>query len=236
MKTAGLIGGLSWESTALYYRLLNQGVKKHLGGLHSARILLNSLDFAEIEQMQAAGLWHEAAIELGQAALRLERIGADCILICSNTMHKVADEVESLLNVPLLHIADATGAPMQKNGITTAGLIGTRFTMEEDFYRGRLTRLLNLDCIVPQPDDRQIIDRVIFSELCRGIIKDDSRAQYRRIVNTLADRGAEAVILGCTEIGLLITAADCQVPLYDTTELHVEQALHFMLRDKLSTH
>jgi aspartate racemase len=148
----------------------------------------------------------------------------------------VADEVESLLNVPLLHIADATGAPMQKNGITTAGLIGTRFTMEEDFYRGRLTSRFNLDCIVPEPDDRQIIDRVIFSELCRGIIKDDSRAQYRRIVNTLADRGAEAVILGCTEIGLLITAADCQVPLYDTTELHVEQALHFMLRDKLSTH
>jgi aspartate racemase len=233
MKTAGLIGGLSWESTALYYRLLNQGVKKHLGGLHSARILLNSLDFAEIEQMQAADLWHEAAIELGQAALRLERIGADCILICSNTMHKVADEVQELVGVPLLHIADGTGARIQRDGLRTVGLIGTRFTMEEDFYIERLTGRYDLDVIVPGPDDRQIVDRVIFSELCRGIIKDDSRAQYQSIVDTLADRGAEAVILGCTEIGMLLTPADCNLPLYDTTELHVANALDFMLSDEL---
>jgi aspartate racemase len=234
MKTAGLIGGLSWESTTLYYRLLNQGVKKHLGGLHSARILLNSLDFAEIEQMQAADLWHEAAIELGQAALRLERIGADCILICSNTMHKVADEVQELVGVPLLHIADGTGARIQRDGLRTVGLIGTRFTMEEDFYIERLTGRYDLDVIVPGPDDRQIVDRVIFSELCRGIIKDDSRAQYQSIVDTLADRGAEAVILGCTEIGMLLTPADCNLPLYDTTELHVAQALDFMLSDELN--
>jgi aspartate racemase len=235
MKTAGLIGGLSWESTALYYRLLNQGVKKHLGGLHSARILLNSLDFAEIEQMQAAGLWHEAAIELGQAALRLERIGADCILICSNTMHKVADEVQELVGVPLLHIADGTGKRVQADGIGRVGLIGTRFTMEEEFYTAILTNRYDLDVIVPGPDDRQIVDRVIFSELCRGIIKDDSRAQYQSIVDTLADRGAEAVILGCTEIGMLLTPADCNLPLYDTTELHVANALDFMLSDELKS-
>lgn len=236
MKTAGLIGGLSWESTALYYRLLNQGLKKHLGGLHSARILLNSLDFAEIEQMQAAGLWHEAAIELGQAALRLERIGADCILICSNTMHKVADEVQELVGVPFLHIADGTGARIQRDGLRNVGLIGTRFTMEEDFYIERLTSRFGLTIIVPGHDDRQIVDHTIFSELCRGIITDDSRTQYQRIVGDLAKRGAEAVILGCTEIGMLITPADCPISLYDTTELHVATALNFMLSDELGIH
>jgi aspartate racemase len=236
MKTAGLIGGLSWESTALYYRLLNQGVKKHLGGLHSARILLNSLDFAEIEQMQAADLWHEAAIELGQAALRLERIGADCILICSNTMHKVADEVQALARCAAAAYRrcyrrpHATRRPHAPCGTDRHPLYHGRGFLQRTAHRP----LSILIVIVPGPDDRQIVDRVIFSELCRGIIKDDSRAQYRRIVDTLADRGAEAVILGCTEIGLLLTPADCHLPLYDTTELHVAQALDFMLSDELN--
>ncbi len=229
MKTLGLIGGMSWESTATYYRLLNEGVKERCGSLHSARILLYSVNFAEVEEMQAQGRWEDAAQMLGDIAVRLQTAGADYIMICTNTMHKVAPAVEARLSVPLLHIGDATGERVVADNIRTVGLLGTRFTMEHDFYRGRLQGKYGLTVLVPEKDDRTIVDRVIFQELCRGVISEGSRRHYRRIVGELAEKGAQAVILGCTEISLLLSPDNSRVLLYDTTALHASQGVAALL-------
>jgi aspartate racemase len=229
MKTVGLIGGMSWESTATYYRLINQGVRERCGGLHSAKLLLYSVDFAEIEEMQSAGRWYEAGQLLAEAAARLEKGGADLLLICTNTMHKVADQVAAAVTLPLLHIAEATGERIARDGLEAIGLLGTRFTMEEDFYRSVLENQFGLRVVVPAAEDRRLIDKVIFDELCRGIIADESRKKYLRIVDSLAAQGCAAVILGCTEIALLIGPRDTDLPLYDTTEIHAQQAVAMML-------
>ena len=228
MKTIGLIGGMSWESTATYYRLFNEGIKKKYGGFHSAKILLYSIDFAEIEELQSAGRWEEAGLLLSDAACRLERAGADCLLICTNTMHKVADQVAASIRVPLLHIADATAECIVADGLKTVGLLGTRFTMEEDFYRQRLERRYGLKVLVPNEADRRIVHDVIFTELCLGRIVEKSRAEYKRIAENLARHGAEAIILGCTEISLLLRSEDTGVVLYDTAALHVQRGIREM--------
>ncbi len=228
MKTIGLIGGMSWESTATYYRLLNEGIKKIYGGFHSAKILLYSIDFAEIEALQSAARWEEAGLLLSDAACRLERAGADCLLICTNTMHKVADQVAASIRVPLLHIADATAECIVADGLKTVGLLGTRFTMEEDFYRQRLEKRYGLKVLVPDEADRGIVHEVIFSELCLGKIVGKSRAEYKRIAENLARRGAEAIILGCTEIALLLRSEDTGILLYDTAALHVQRGIREM--------
>ncbi len=220
---------MSWESTAAYYRLLNEGVKEHCGSLHSARILLYSVNFAEVEEMQSQGRWDDAAKMLGDIAVRLQTAGADFIMICTNTMHKVASPIEARLSVPLLHIADATGERVVADKIRTVGLLGTRFTMEDDFYRGRLQEKFGLTVLVPEKDDRAIVDRVIFQELCRGVIAEGSRTNYQRIVCELTEKGAEAVILGCTEISLLLSPDDSAVLLYDTTALHAQQGVKVLL-------
>jgi aspartate racemase len=229
MKLIGLIGGMSWESSAEYYRLINQQVRARLGGQHSARLLLYSVDFAEIERLQQAGRWDEAGALIADAAVRLARAGADFLLLCTNTMHKVAAQVEAASGLPLLHIADATGRSVREAGLRRVGLLGTRFTMEEDFYVGRLRSAFGLEVIVPPMVDRVIVHRVIFDELCQGELRDASRNEYLRIIAALAADGAEGVILGCTEIPLLVRPADSALPLFDTTRLHagwaVEQAL-----------
>ncbi|QGW63482.1 amino acid racemase [Lysobacter soli] len=224
MKTLGLIGGMSWESTVPYYRTINQTVKEQLGGLHSARLLLYSVDFAEIEKLQHAGDWEAAGAVLADAARSLKGGGAQLLVICTNTMHKVADAVEAASGLPLLHIADATGDAIRARGITRIGLLGTRFTMEQDFYRRRLSEGHGLDVLVPEPDERDLVHRVIYDELCQGVIRDESRAQYRRVMDGLVARGAQGIILGCTEIGLLVGEDDASVPLFDTTALHARAA------------
>lgn len=229
MKTIGLIGGMSWESTATYYRLLNEEVRRQVGGLHSAKILLYSVDFAEIEMMQTEGRWSEAAILIGEAALRLEKAGADFLMICTNTMHKVVDQVEGYISIPLLHIADATGEKIVEDKLRTVGLLGTRFTMEEPFYKGRLEQAYGLRVLVPNAADRAIIDHIIFQELCLGIIREGSRTEYQRIARNLAEQGAEAVILGCTEISLLIRLEDTDLFFYDTTAIHSFRGVKEML-------
>lgn len=229
MKTIGLIGGMSWESTATYYRLLNEEVRRQVGGLHSAKILLYSVDFAEIEMMQTEGRWSEAAILIGEAALRLEKAGADFLMICTNTMHKVVDQVEGYISIPLLHIADATGEKIVEDKLRTVGLLGTRFTMEEPFYKGRLEQAYGLRVLVPNAADRAIIDHIIFQELCLGIIREGSRTEYQRIAKNLAEQGAEAVILGCTEISLLIRLEDTDLFFYDTTAIHSFRGVKEML-------
>ena len=225
MKTIGLIGGMSWESTATYYRLINEGVKKVYGGFHSAKILLYSVDFAEIETLQVAGKWDEAGSLLADAACRLEQAGADCMMICTNTMHKVADQVAASIGVPLLHIADATADRIVEDRVQTVGLLGTSFTMEQSFYRGRLEDRYGLQVIIPEESERKIVHEVIFSELCFGEIVEKSRTSYLSIAENLARRGAEAIILGCTEISLLLRAQDTDLRLYDTTALHAERAV-----------
>ena len=225
MKTIGMIGGMSWESTATYYRLVNEGVKKELGGFHSAKILLYSVDFAEIEEMQMSGRWSDAGRCLADAAQRLEQAGADCMMICTNTMHKVAEQVTDSIGVPLLHIADATAQRIVSDGISSVGLLGTAFTMEETFYRNRLENDYGLHVLIPEETDRTIVHNVIFNELCLGSVVERSRTEYKRIVADLYERGAEAIILGCTEISLLLTEQDTQIPLYDTTALHAEAAV-----------
>ncbi len=225
MKTIGLIGGMSWESTATYYRLINEGVKKVYGGFHSAKILLYSVDFAEIETLQVAGKWDEAGSLLADAACRLEQAGADCMMICTNTMHKVADQVAASIGVPLLHIADATADRIVEDRVQTVGLLGTSFTMEQSFYRGRLEDRYGLQVIIPEESERKIVHEVIFSELCLGEIVEKSRTSYLSIAENLARRGAEAIILGCTEISLLLRAQDTDLRLYDTTALHAERAV-----------
>ena len=230
MKTIGLIGGMSWESTANYYRDINERVKQRLGGLHSARILLYSVDFQEIERLQHQGRWDEAGEQLGDIARRLEGAGADVVALCTNTMHKVAPAIEAALRVPFLHIADPTAQAVKQAGIGRIGLLGTRFTMEEDFYRGRLVQRHGLDVIVPDPAERETIHRVIYDELCLGKVEERSRRAYREIIAHLVERGAEGVILGCTEIAMLVSPADSPVPLFDTTQLHAVSEVDFALQ------
>ncbi len=224
MLTIGLLGGMSWESSAEYYRLANEIVRDRLGGLHSARCVLYSMDFASIEAMQRAGRWDEAAEALAAAARSVEAAGADLLVLCTNTMHKVADEIQHAVTIPLLHLADTTAAAVLRAGITTVGLLGTAFTMEQDFYRARLAGH-GLQVLVPGPEDRALVHRVIYDELCLGVVTDDSRQAYRQVMGRLVGRGAEGVVLGCTEIELLIRDGDSDVPLFATTRLHIEAAV-----------
>lgn len=230
MKTIGVIGGMSWESTVSYYQLLNKAVNQAKGGFHSAKLILNSVDFAEIEQLQRDGEWDKTAVILGEAAQSLERAGADFILIATNTMHIVASQVEEAVNVSLIHIADATGAQLVKQGITKVGLLGTAFTMEQTFYKQRLTDKFGIEVIVPNGVQRKLVHNIIYDELCKGQISSRSRNDYQSIIEELSENGAQGVILGCTEIGLLIKQEDTNVPLFDTTNLHVEAAVHEALR------
>jgi len=230
MKTIGLIGGLSWESTVEYYRLLNESVKAKLGGLHSAKILLYSFDFAEIETLQHQGNWDQATYLMIEAAQKLEKGKADFVLICSNTMHKMADAVQANNNIPLLHIADPTAEKILAHGFDKIGLLGTRFTMEQDFYKGRLTDKYGLEVIIPNQQDIELIHNIIYQELCLGEIKSESKKHYIRVMETLVSQGAEAIILGCTEIMLLIQQADSAVPLFDTTAIHAEAAVEYAIQ------
>ncbi|MEH8246026.1 aspartate/glutamate racemase family protein [Aeromonas veronii] len=229
MKCIGLLGGMSWESTVSYYQALNRGVRAQLGGLHSARVLLNSVDFAAIERLQHAGDWPATARLLAAEARKLQDGGADFLLIGTNTMHKVAPEIEAAIDIPLLHIADATAAKLRADGITRVGLLGTRFTMEQDFYKGRLQERFGLAVLVPDEAGRERVHRIIYDELCLGEIRASSRAEYLAIIAGLAAAGAEAVILGCTEIALLVGDARAAVPLYDTTAIHAEAAVALAL-------
>ena len=229
MKMIGLIGGLSWESSAEYYRIINQEAQRRLGGLHSARCLLYSFDFGEIEALQAAGEWAAAGALMVAAARKLEIAGGDCIVICSNTMHLMADMVEAAVAIPLLHIADATAAAIVAEGFTTVGLLGTSFTMEKDFYRGRMMERFGLEVLIPDEAGRAIVHDIIYEELVRGVIRNESRRAYQRVIESLKEAGAEAVILGCTEIGLLIKPEDSALPCYDTTALHAQAAVAWAL-------
>ncbi|WP_018183553.1 aspartate/glutamate racemase family protein [Kaistia granuli] len=224
-KVIGLIGGLSWESSAEYYRIINEAVRARLGGLHSARLLMWSFDFAEIEALQASGRWGEATALMIDAARRLERGGADFVLIGSNTMHRMAADVQAAIGIPLLHIADPTAERIRAAGVTRVGLLGTAFTMEQDFYKGRLASAHGLDVLVPDETDRADVHRIIYEELVQGLVEPGSRAIYRDVMARLVERGAEAIILGCTEIMLLVRPEDSAVPLYDTTTIHAEAAV-----------
>ena len=228
MKTIGLIGGMSWESTTSYYQIINETIKKELGGLHSAKILLYSVDFAEIEHYQAVGDWEKSGQLLADIAQRLEQAGADFIVICTNTMHKVAPRIQAAVSIPLLHIADVTAAEILGRGLRSVGLLGTRYTMEEDFYCGRLRRQ-GLEVLIPDAPERDMINKVIFEELCLGEIREDSRKKFQAAMTGLARRGARGVILGCTEIGLLLRPEDADLPLFDTTVLHATAAANLAL-------
>lgn len=223
MKTIGLIGGMSWESTIPYYRLINETIKARLGGLHSAKLVMHSVDFHDIERMQREGDWAAAGALLAEAGRGLERAGADFLVLGTNTMHKVAGDIEAAVSIPLLHIADPTAEAITRTGLRTVGLLGTRFTMEQDFYQQRLQRH-GLSVIIPGEEDREIIHRIIFEELCLGHVRGSSREEYRRIMASLADQGAQAIILGCTEISLLVGSGDAPVPLFDTMTLHARRA------------
>ena len=224
MKTIGLIGGMSWESTVPYYRQINQSVKRQLGGLHSAKIVLYSVDFHEVEQLQRAGDWAAAGALMAGAAGALEAAGADFLVLCTNTMHKVAPAIEAAAAIPLLHIADPTAAAIKRAGLATVGLLGTRFTMEEDFYRQRLVERHGLQVLIPTPPERDVVHRVIYEELCLGKVEPASRLAFQRIMAALAARGAQAIILGCTEICLLVGQQDAELPLFDTTAIHARAA------------
>ena len=227
-RVIGLLGGMSWESSAEYYRLANELVRERLGGLHSARCVLTSLDFADVERLQAAGRWDEAGELLADAAKGLEAAGADVLLLCTNTMHKVADRVQAAVGIPLLHLADATAQAVTQAQVRTVGLLGTAFTMEQDFYRDRLAAA-GLEVLVPPADDRAEVHRIIYDELCLGLVLEDSRQVYREVIGRLVAAGAEGVVLGCTEIELLVSAADSPVPVFPTTRLHVEAAVAWSL-------
>ena len=229
MKTIGLIGGMSWESSIEYYRIINETVRSRLGGLHSARSVMYSVDFAEIEALQHQERWTEATAMMVEAAQHVEDGGADLVIICTNTMHKMADEVQEHIQIPLLHIADATAARIKAQGLKTIGLLGTRFTMEEDFYRGRLIERHGLEVVIPAEEEREVVHRVIYDELCIGEIRPSSREQYVGIMEHLVENGAEGIILGCTEIGLLVGGKDSRVPLFDTTQIHAEAAVEYAL-------
>ena len=224
MKTIGLLGGMSWESTIPYYRHINETVKARLGGLHSAKIVLYSVDFAEIERLQHCGDWAAAGAALAQGARALERAGADFVVLCTNTMHKVAPAMEAAVRIPLLHIADPTAAAIRSANLSRVGLLGTRFTMEQDFYRARLMEQHGIDVLIPDADDRALVHRVIYEELCLGRIEEASRRAYRDIMQRLIACGAQGIILGCTEISLLVGTEDASVPLFDTTALHAQAA------------
>jgi aspartate racemase len=224
MKTIGLIGGMSWESTVPYYRLVNETVAKRLGGLHSAKVLLASVDFAEVEAMQRGGDWAAAGQLLADSARALERAGADFLVVCTNTMHKVADAIEGAVRIPLLHIADATAAEVKALGLRRVGLLGTRFTMEQDFYKARLQGRHGIEAIVPAEADREVVHRVIYDELCLGKVLEPSRKEYRRIIRGLVEAGAEGIVLACTEIPMLVGPEDSPVPVFDTTAIHARAA------------
>lgn len=228
MKTIGLIGGMSWESTVTYYQLINEAVHKRLGGLHSAKIVLWSVEFDEIEKCQSSGDWEKSASILSETAKGLERAGADVILICTNTMHKVADDVAAAVHIPLLHIADATFDALQKQSIRRVGLLGTKYSMQQDFIKGRLKER-GLEVLVPENEDMEMINGVIFNELCVGTILPELREKFLTVIGKLKAQGAEGVILGCTEIGLLIKQADTDLPVFDTTEIHAKAAVDFAL-------
>ncbi len=243
MKTIGLLGGMSWESTIPYYRLINEGIKQRLGGLHSAQVLLHSVDFHEIEECQRRGEWDKTGDILAEAALGLQRAGAEGIVLCTNTMHKVADAIESRCTLPFLHIADATGRAITGAGMTRVALLGTRYTMEQDFYRGRLTEQFSINCLIPEADERAKlqtaldtlggerakINQIIFEELCLGQFTEASRAYYAQVIARLAEQGAQGVIFGCTEIGLLVPEERSVLPVFDTAAIHAEDAVAFML-------
>ncbi|MEG7379098.1 aspartate/glutamate racemase family protein [Bacillus subtilis] len=228
MKTIGLIGGMSWESSAEYYRIINEEIKKKLGGLHSAKCLLYSVDFKEIEHYQSEGAWDQAGAALGEAARSLEKAGADFIVICTNTMHKVIGYIQEMITIPILHIADATADQITRQGIRSVGLLGTKYTMEQDFYRSRIESH-DINVIVPSDEERELINHIIYQELCLGEIKQSSRNMYKKMINHLVDRGAEGIILGCTEIGLLVKAEDSEVPLFDTAFIHAQTAVNTSL-------
>ena len=231
MKTIGLIGGMSWESTQYYYRQINQGIRQHLGGLHSAQILLHSVDFAPIEALQHAGDWDATAEILSRAARSLKAGGADFFLICTNTMHKVANMVEKSVKIPLLHIADATARVLLADNISRIGLLGTAFTMEQSFYKGRLNQQHGIEVLVPESRDRETVHRIIYQELCLGTVKPASKKTYLQIIERLQQQGIEGVILGCTEICMLVEQADTDIKIFDTTAIHAQQAVEFALRD-----
>lgn len=219
MKTIGLIGGMSWESTVTYYQIINETIKQELGGLHSAKILLYSVDFAEIEAYQAKGEWGKSAIVLSEAAVNLEKAGADYIIVCTNTMHKVAPEIQACISIPLLHIAEATANELRLKGITKAGLLGTKYTMTQDFYKSKLTDA-GIDVLIPNQKGISIVNDIIYDELCLGIISEESKRKYLAIIGELGQKGAQAIILGCTEIGLLIQQKDIELPVFDTAKIH----------------
>ena len=229
MKTIGLIGGMSWESTVTYYQLINEGIKDALGGLHSAKVLLYSVDFFEVEALMSRGEWDKAADLLGGVAARLEAAGADMILICTNTLHKVAPQVQSRIRVPLVHIAEAAAEALVARGISRVSLLGTKYTMTLDFYRDKLIER-GIEVLIPEGDDIDLVNRVIFEELCLGVVKDDSRAEYLRVIDSLQQRGARGILLGCTELGLIVSSADVSLPLFDTTEIHAKKALELALK------
>ncbi len=229
MKTIGLIGGMSWESSLEYYRIINEGVKKRLGGLHSAKCLMYSFDFEEIEALQQEGRWDEATAMMIGAASTLASAGADFLVICTNTMHRMAEDVQLAVDIPLLHIADATAAAIQSQGIGKVGLLGTRFTMEEAFYKDRLVDLFGIEVMIPQISQRQLVHDVIYDELCLGNLREESRSSYRSIIGDLVKNGAEGIILGCTEIGLLIKPGDSPAPIFDTTLIHAQAAVDLAL-------
>ena len=228
MKTIGLVGGMSWESTLEYYRIINETVKEKLNKLHSAKIIMYSVDFEEIELLQHKGKWDELTSLMIEIAQRLEKAGADFIVICTNTMHKVAEDVEKSVEIPLLHIVDVTAEKIKAKGINKVGLLGTRFTMEDNFYRDRL-RKHGIEAIIPSEKEREIVHSVIYNELCLGVIKESSREKFKEIIKNLAKRGAEGVILGCTEIPLLIKQGDVDLPLFDTAEIHAKASVDFAL-------
>lgn len=229
MKTIGMLGGMSWQSTVSYYQVLNQGIEQALGGLHSAKIILNSVDFSEIEKLQHQSDWEQLAKNLTNAACSVEAAGADFLVICTNTMHKVAPQIEQKLSIPILHIADATGDQLRVNNVHCVGLLGTRFTMAQDFYKGRLMDNYAIDVLVPDEDQQTIVHDIIYQELCAGEILPSSRRHYLEIISSLTARGAEAIILGCTEIGLLVQQQHTEAPLYDTTTIHAAAAVSLAL-------
>ena len=231
MRTIGMIGGMSWESSVEYYRIINEAVRDELGGLHSARSVMVSVEFAEMERLQHQDRWDEAAEILITAARSVESGGADFAIICTNTMHKLYDIIQENVRIPLLHIADATAESIKGEGMKNIALLGTRFTMEEDFYKGRLTGFYGLDVIIPDPEDMETVHRIIYDELCAGIIQSDSKQKYADIIRRLVKKGAEGIILGCTEIGLLVKQEDSPVPLFDTTEIHARAAVKYALAD-----
>ncbi|EPC8420888.1 MULTISPECIES: aspartate/glutamate racemase family protein [Bacillus cereus group] len=231
MKTIGLIGGMSWESTSEYYRIINEEIKERLGGLHSAKCMINSVDFEEIERFQSNGNWNGAGEILGNAAYSLQRGGADFIIICTNTMHKVVEKIKENIHIPVLHIADATAKEIKRKDIQMVGLLGTKYTMEQDFYKLRIEEN-RIKVMVPSEKDREKINEVIYTELCLGKITSQSREYYKRVIEELVQEGAQGIILGCTEIGLLIKQEDVSVPIFDTTHIHAVEAVNFALRNR----